>query len=64
MEKLWIIEAKDKEGDIIYMKNVKKKKIAEKLFEECKEFFDEYGIECEMRLGEFYSLDEAERLNL
>ncbi|AQQ16828.1 C64 [Sulfolobus spindle-shaped virus Lassen] len=64
MRKLWIVKAKDTYGDVVWMKMTKRKKKAEKYLEECQEFFEEYGINCEMKLGEFYTLDEAERLNL
>jgi len=61
MRKLWVVVARDSQGDIIYLKITERKKTAKRYLEECKEFF---GKSCEIKMGEFYSLDEAETLNL
>jgi len=56
MRKLWVVSAKD--GiDIVYLKITKNKSTAKRYLEECKQFF---GENCEMKIGEFYTLDEAE----
>ncbi len=60
MRKLWVVSAKDLHGDIVYLKITKRKSTAERYLEECRLFF---GENCEMKMGEFYTLDEAERLN-
>jgi hypothetical protein len=57
MEKLWVVIARD--GVVpVYLKTAKKKSTAKKYLEECEEFF---GENCEMKMGEFYTLDEAEQ---
>ncbi|AZG03580.1 hypothetical protein [Sulfolobus spindle-shaped virus] len=56
MRKLWVVFAKDPYGDIVYLKITKKKSTAKKWLKECQQFFEN----CEMKLGEFYTLDEAE----
>jgi len=57
MRKLWVIFAKDLHGDIVYLKMAEKKSTAKRYLKECQEFF---GEKCEMKIGEFYTLDEAE----
>jgi hypothetical protein len=54
---MWVVFAKDPDGDLIYLKMAKKKHTAKRYLEECKQFF---GKNCEMKIGEFYTLDEAE----
>jgi hypothetical protein len=61
MRKLWVVFAKDLDGVIVYLKMAKRKSTAKKYLEECQQFF---GKNCEMKMGEFYTLDEAELLNL
>ncbi|AZG03542.1 hypothetical protein [Sulfolobus spindle-shaped virus] len=56
MRKLWVVSAKDPYGDIVYLKITPKKSTAKRYLKECKEIFNS----CEMVLGEFYTLDEAE----
>jgi len=55
MEKLWVVFAKDGK-DIVYLKITKYKSTAKKWLKECQQFFDN----CEMKVGEFYTLEEAE----
>ena len=57
MEKLWVVFAKDYDGVTIYLKVVKRKLTAKRYLKECQQFF---GEKCQMKLGEFYTLDEAE----
>ena len=57
MEKLWVVFAKDYDRVIIYLKVVKRKSTAKRYLKECQQFF---GEKCQMKLGEFYTLDEAE----
>jgi hypothetical protein len=58
MEKLWVVIARD--GiEPVYLKMAKRKSTAKKYLEECKEFF---GEECKLEQGEFYTIDEYERL--
>jgi len=57
MRKLWVVFAKDLNGDIVYLKMAEKKYTAKRYLKECQEFF---GEKCEMKIGEFYTLDEAE----
>ncbi len=57
MKRMWVVFAKDSDGDLVYLKITKKKPTAKKYLEECQEFF---GKNCEMKIGEFYTLDEAE----
>ena len=57
MEKLWVVFAKDYDGVTIYLKVVKRKSTAKRYLKECQQFF---GEKCQMKLGEFYTLDEAE----
>jgi len=57
MEKLWVDFAKDYDGVTIYLKVVKRKSTAKRYLKECQQFF---GEKCQMKLGEFYTLDEAE----
>jgi hypothetical protein len=59
MRKLWVISAKEGR-DVVYLKVTEKESTAERYLEECRQFFND----CEMKMGEFYTLDEAERLNL
>jgi hypothetical protein len=56
-EKLWVVFAKDYDGVIIYLKVVKRKSTAKRYLKECQQFF---GEKCQMKLGEFYTLDEAD----
>jgi len=56
MRKLWVVFAKDPHGVIVYLKITKNKSTAKKWLKECQQFFEN----CEMKLGEFYTLDEAE----
>jgi len=56
MRKLWVVSAKDG-NDIVYLKIVEKRSTAKRYLKECQEFF---GENCEMKIGEFYTLDEAE----
>ena len=56
MRKLWVVSAKDTKGDIVFLKAVKRKSTAERYLELCRIYFEN----CEMKLGEFYTLDEAE----
>ena len=56
MRKLWIVSA-NLHGDIVYLKITKRKSSAKRYLEECKQFF---GENCEMKMGEFYTLAEAE----
>jgi len=58
MNRMWVVFAKDPEGDLVYLKTAKKKSTAKRYLEECQEFF---GKNCEMKMGEFYTLDEAEK---
>jgi hypothetical protein len=56
MRKLWVVSAKyDK--DVVYLKITGRKSTAKRYMKECQQFF---GENCEMKLGEFYTLDEAE----
>jgi len=57
MEKLWVVFAKDYDGVTIYLKVVKRKSTAKRYLKECQQFF---GEKCQMKLDEFYTLDEAE----
>jgi len=57
MRKLWVVFAKDYDGVIVYLKVVKRKSTAKRYLKECQQFF---GEKCQMKLGEFYTLDEAE----
>jgi hypothetical protein len=57
MRKLWIVFAKDYDGVTIYLKVVERKSTAKRYLKECQQFF---GEKCQMKLGEFYTLDEAE----
>jgi hypothetical protein len=57
MDRMWVVFAKDSDGVLVYLKITKKKHTAKKYLEECQEFF---GKNCEMKMGEFYTLDEAE----
>jgi len=57
MRKLWVVFAKDYDGVTIYLKVVKRKSTAKRYLKECQQFF---GEKCQMKLGEFYTLDEAE----
>ena len=57
MRKLWVVSAKDLDGDIVYLKVTKNKYTAKRWLKECQELF---GENCKMELGEFYTLDEAE----
>jgi len=59
MRRLWVVFSKDSHGDIVYLKIVKRKSTAKRYLEECKQFFE---ANCQMELGEFYTLDEAEQL--
>jgi|GEM_PF-6944548 len=56
MRKLWVVFAKDPHGVIVYLKITERKSTAKKWLKECQQFFEN----CEMKLGEFYTLDEAE----
>jgi len=56
MRKLWVVSAKDPHGEVIYLKITKYKSTANRWLKECQQLFES----CEMRLGEFYTLDEAE----
>ncbi len=56
MRKLWVVFAKDPYGVIVYLKIVEKKSTAKRYLEKCQELFEN----CEMKIGEFYTLDEAE----
>jgi len=56
MRKLWVVSAKDLDGDIVYLKMSEKKSTAKRYSKECKQFFEN----CKMKIGEFYTLDEAE----
>jgi len=56
MRKLWVVFAKDSK-DIVYLKIVERKSTAKRYMKECQQFF---GENCQMKLGEFYTLDEAE----
>jgi len=57
MKRMWVVFAKDSDGDLVYLKITKKKPTAKRYLEECQQFF---GKNCEMKIGEFYTLDEAE----
>jgi len=57
MRKLWVVSAKDLDGDVVYLKITKRKSTAKRYLEECQQLFGN----CEMKLGEFYTLDEAEK---
>jgi hypothetical protein len=57
MRKLWVVSAKY-DGDIVYLKVVERKSTAKRYLKECQQFF---GEKCQMKLGEFYTLDEAEK---
>jgi len=52
-----VVFAKDHDGDTIYLRVVKRKSTAKRYLKECQQFF---GEKCQMKLGEFYTLDEAE----
>jgi len=52
MRKLWVVSAKDLHGDIVYLKITKRKSTAKRYLEECQQLFGN----CEMKLGEFYTL--------
>jgi len=56
MRKLWVVFAKDGK-DIVYLKMSERKSTAKRYLKECQQFF---GENCQMKLGEFYTLDEAE----
>jgi len=56
MRKLWVVFAKDPYGDIVYLKITKNKSTVKKWLKECQQLFGN----CEMKIGEFYTLDEAE----
>ena len=55
MRKLWVVSAKDG-NDIVYLKITEKRSTAKRWLKECQELFEN----CEMKIGEFYTLDEAE----
>jgi len=57
MRKYWVVFAKDHDGVIDYLKVVERKSTAKRYLKECRQFF---GEKCQMKLGEFYTLDEAE----
>jgi len=57
MRKLWVVFAKY-DGDIVYLKVIEKKSTAKRYLRECRQFF---GEKCQMKLEEFYTLDEAEK---
>ena len=52
-----MVFAKDHDGVIDYLKVVERKSTAKRYLKECQQFF---GEKCQMKLGEFYTLDEAE----
>ena len=52
-----MVFAKDHDGVIDYLKVVERKSTAKRYLKECRQFF---GEKCQMKLGEFYTLDEAE----
>jgi len=56
MEKLWVVFAKDSHGTIVYLKITKYKSTTKKWLKECQQYFEN----CEMKLGEFYTFEEAE----
>ncbi|QGH71244.1 hypothetical protein [Sulfolobus super-elliptical virus] len=53
MERKWIVEGLEK-NELVYLKVTKSKKRASKYLEECKEVI----MDCRMRKGEFYTLEE------
>jgi len=55
MRKLWVVSAKDG-NNIVYLKITEKRSTAKRWLKECQELFEN----CEMKIGEFYTLDEAE----
>jgi inorganic pyrophosphatase len=54
---MWVVFAKDSDGDLVYLKITEKNSTAKRYLKECQQFFRE---NCEMKMGEFYTLDEAE----
>jgi hypothetical protein len=57
MRRRWVVFARDLDGVLVYLKITDKKTTAKRYLEECQQFF---GENCEMKIGEFYTLDEAE----
>jgi len=57
MKRMWIVFAKDPDGVIVYLKITERKSTAKRYLKECQQFFEE---NCEIKIGEFYTLDEAE----
>ncbi len=55
MRKLWTVSS-NLDGDVVYLRITEKKSTAKRYLKECQQLFEN----CEMKLGEFYTLDEAE----